>query len=331
MSQDFYRILGVPRSATKEQIRNAYLSLARKYHPDVNQGMENGEQLKEVNQAYGILSDDESRAAYNLAIMDSDPNPLERTSKLYPLKSVAAACAVTAALSTSLGYSLTFIQTKPEPIAMVSPKEADPEVIERKVLEKALELIKEAPSSPISSVSSVSSVEPVKQNSIRIPITATLIMDRKRPLSFVPSTEVFDSSSLQKLTALKSFRSASKKRVRSVSKRSTIRKSSAATQTNTAQSPLSSKLKTTKSPSIKVGSSPEAILSTISILMEDGSSVPADTLLKVDPQVWKLNHGLYRKKLSKFISALVEFKDVARASKKSGLSLSEIRYLIQQA
>jgi curved DNA-binding protein CbpA len=328
MSQDFYRILGVPRSATKEQIRNAYLSLARKYHPDVNQGMENGEQLKEVNQAYGILSDDESRAAYNLAIMDSDPNPLERTSKLYPLKSVAAACAVTAALSTSLGYSLTFIQTKPEPIAMVSPKEADPEVIERKVLEKALELIKEAPSSPISSVSSV---EPVKQNSIRIPITATLVMDRKRPLSFVPSTEVFDSSSLQKLTAVKSFRSASKKRVRSVSKRSTIRKSSAATQTNTAQSPLSSKLKTTKSPSIKVGSSPEAILSTISILMEDGSSVPADTLLKVDPQVWKLNHGLYRKKLSKFISALVEFKDVARASKKSGLSLSEIRYLIQQA
>jgi curved DNA-binding protein CbpA len=328
MSQDFYRILGVPRSATKEQIRNAYLSLARKYHPDVNQGMENGEQLKEVNQAYGILSDDESRAAYNLAIRDSDPNPLERTSKLYPLKSVAAACAVTAALSTSLGYSLTFIQTKPEPIAMVSPKEADPEVIERKVLEKALELIKEAPSSPISSVSSV---EPVKQNSIRIPITATLVMDRKRPLSFVPSTEVFDSSSLQKLTAVKSFRSASKKRVRSVSKRSTIRKSSAATQTNTAQSPLSSKLKTTKSPSIKVGSSPEAILSTISILMEDGSSVPADTLLKVDPQVWKLNHGLYRKKLSKFISALVEFKDVARASKKSGLSLSEIRYLIQQA
>jgi curved DNA-binding protein CbpA len=328
MSQDFYRILGVPRSATKEQIRNAYLSLARKYHPDVNQGMENGEQLKEVNQAYGILSDDESRAAYNLAIRDSDPNPLERTSKLYPLKSVAAACAVTAALSTSLGYSLTFIQTKPEPIAMVSPKEADPEVIERKVLEKALELIKEAPSSPISSVSSV---EPVKQNSIRIPITATLVMDRKRPLSFVPSTEVFDSSSLQKLTAVKSFRSASRKRVRSVSKRSTIRKSSAATQTNTAQSPLSSKLKTTKSPSIKVGSSPEAILSTISILMEDGSSVPADTLLKVDPQVWKLNHGLYRKKLSKFISALVEFKDVARASKKSGLSLSEIRYLIQQA
>ncbi len=328
MSQDFYRILGVPRSATKEQIRNAYLSLARKYHPDVNQGMENGEQLKEVNQAYGILSDDESRAAYNLAIMDSDPNPLERTSKLYPLKSVAAACAVTAALSTSLGYSLTFIQTKPEPIAMVSPKEADPEVIERKVLEKALELIKEAPSSPISSGSSV---EPVKQNSTRIPITATLVMDRKRPLSFVPSTEVFDSSSLQKLTAIKSFRSASKKRVRSVSKRSTIRKSSAATQTNTAQSPLSSKLKTTKSPSIMVGSSPEAILSTISILMEDGSSVPADTLLKVDPQVWKLNHGLYRKKLSKFISALVEFKDVARASKKSGLSLSEIRYLIQQA
>lgn len=328
MSQDFYRILGVPRSATKEQIRNAYLILARKYHPDVNQGMEKGEQLKEVNQAYGILSDDESRAAYNLAIMDSDPNPLERTSKLYPLKSVAAACAVTAALSTSLGYSLTFIQTKPEPIAMVSPKEADPEVIERKVLEKALELIKEAPSSPISSVSSV---EPVKQNSIRIPITATLVMDRKRPLSFVPSTEVFDSSSLQKLTAVKGFRSTSGKRARKVPRKSIVRKSSVSAQTNTAQRPLASKLKTTKSPVIKVNSSPEAILSTISILMEDGSSVPADTLLKVNPQVWKLNHGLYRKKLSKFISALVEFKDVARASKKSGLSLNEIRYLIQQA
>ena len=328
MSQDFYRILGVPRSATKEQIRNAYLGLARKYHPDVNQGMENGEQLKEVNQAYGILSDDESRAAYNLAIMESDPNPLGRTSKLYPLKSVAAACAVTAALSTSLGYGLTFIQIKPEPIAMGSPKEANPEVMERKVLEKALELIKDASPPPISAVSSV---EPVKQNSIRIPITATLIMDRKRPLSFVPSTEVFDSSSLQKLTAIKGFRSTSGKRARKVPRKSIVRKSSAVRQTNASQRPLASRLETTKSPSIKVGSSPEAILSTISILMEDGSSVPADTLLKVNPQVWKLNHGLYRKKLSKFISALVEFKDVALASKKSGLSLNEIRYLIKQA
>ncbi len=330
MSQDFYRILGVPRSATKEQIRNAYLGLARKYHPDVNQGMENDEQLKEVNQAYGILSDDESRAAYNLAIMGSDPNPLERTSKLYPLKSVAAACAVTAALSTSLGYSLTFtfIQTKPEPIAVVSPKEPDPGVIERKVLEKALELIKDAPPPPISSIGSV---DPVKQNSVKIPISATLVMDRKRPLSLVPSTEVFDSSSLQKPIAVKSFRSASGKRVKSVSKRFTVRKSSVLAQTKTAQSPLASKLKPTKAPPIKVNSSPEAILSTIPILMEDGSAVLADTLLKVDPQVWKLNHGLYRKKLSKFISALVEFKDVALASKKSGLSLDEIRYLIKQA
>lgn len=90
--------------------------------------------------------------------------------------------------------------------------------------------------------------------------------------------------------------------------------------------PLASKLESTQSPSIKVSSSPEAILSTISILMEDGGSVPADTLLKVAPQVWKLNHGLYPKKLSKFISTLIEFKDVALASKKSGLSLDEIRY-----
>jgi curved DNA-binding protein CbpA len=208
MSQDFYRILGVPRSATKEQIRNAYLNLARKYHPDVNQDLENGEQLKEVNHAYNILSDDESRAAYNLAIMESDPNLLDRTSKLYPLKSVAAACAVTAALGTALGYGLSFIAHRPEPIAVVSPKEPDPEVTERKVLEKALELIKDAPPSPISSVSSV---DPVKQNSVKIPITATLVMDRKRPLSFVPSTEVFVSSSLQKLTAVESFCSASEK------------------------------------------------------------------------------------------------------------------------
>jgi hypothetical protein len=65
--------------------------------------------------------------------------------------------------------------------------------------------------------------------------------------------------------------------------------------------------------------------------MEGGSAVRVDTLLKVDPNIWKLNHGLYRKKLSKFISILIEFKDVTLASKKSGLSWDEIGYLIRQA
>jgi molecular chaperone DnaJ len=64
--KDFYKILGVQRTATEEEIKKARLKLARKYHPDLNPGnKESADKFKEVQQAYEVLSDPEKRAKYD--------------------------------------------------------------------------------------------------------------------------------------------------------------------------------------------------------------------------------------------------------------------------
>ena len=64
--QDYYEILGVPRTATAEEIRKAFRTLALKYHPDRNPGNKEAEQtFKKISQAYDVLSDDEKRKQYD--------------------------------------------------------------------------------------------------------------------------------------------------------------------------------------------------------------------------------------------------------------------------
>jgi len=65
--QDYYAVLGVPRTADEKQIKSAYRKLARKYHPDVNKGAGAEEQFKRVSEAYEALSDTEKRAQYDNA------------------------------------------------------------------------------------------------------------------------------------------------------------------------------------------------------------------------------------------------------------------------
>src|SRR5947199_88299 len=57
--KDYYRILGVDRSADEKTIKSAYRQLARKYHPDVNKGQD--ARFKEIAEAYAVLSDPETR------------------------------------------------------------------------------------------------------------------------------------------------------------------------------------------------------------------------------------------------------------------------------
>ncbi|MCJ7604284.1 MAG: DnaJ domain-containing protein [Desulfobulbaceae bacterium] len=63
---DYYKILGVAKDASTEEIKKAYRKLALKYHPDRNQGnKESEEKFKEANEAYAVLSDPEKRKQYD--------------------------------------------------------------------------------------------------------------------------------------------------------------------------------------------------------------------------------------------------------------------------
>lgn len=65
MARDYYEILGVSRDADKEEIKIGYRRLARKYHPDVNKEPGAEERFKEINRAYEVLSEPETRARYD--------------------------------------------------------------------------------------------------------------------------------------------------------------------------------------------------------------------------------------------------------------------------
>jgi molecular chaperone DnaJ len=83
MAEDYYRVLGVARTATQDEIKKAYRKLARKHHPDVNQGNKAAEEkFKQLSGAFEVLSDPKKRAMYDefgddAAKMGFDPKKAE--------------------------------------------------------------------------------------------------------------------------------------------------------------------------------------------------------------------------------------------------------------
>lgn len=63
--KDYYQTLGVTRDATADALKKAFRKLARKYHPDVSKEPDAEQRMREVNEAYTVLSDPEKRAAYD--------------------------------------------------------------------------------------------------------------------------------------------------------------------------------------------------------------------------------------------------------------------------
>jgi len=63
--RDYYEVLGVSRDVSESDLKSAFRNLARKYHPDVNDAPDAEDKFKEINEAYGVLSDTDKRAAYD--------------------------------------------------------------------------------------------------------------------------------------------------------------------------------------------------------------------------------------------------------------------------
>ncbi len=65
MTKDYYKILGVDKNASREDIKRAYKRLAKKFHPDLNKDPDAAEKFKEINEAAAVLGDDTKRAHYD--------------------------------------------------------------------------------------------------------------------------------------------------------------------------------------------------------------------------------------------------------------------------
>ncbi len=65
MAKDYYKILGVEKGASKEDIKKAYKKLAKQYHPDISKEADAETKFKEINEAAGILLDDEKKQRYD--------------------------------------------------------------------------------------------------------------------------------------------------------------------------------------------------------------------------------------------------------------------------
>lgn len=101
---NYYQILGVPSSATIQELRRAYRILARRYHPDVNPGEGSEARFKAIANAYGILSDAEKRKQYDLKLEAFIKAKMTRGQRAYEQQDRAGPSPGTATAQASRTY-----------------------------------------------------------------------------------------------------------------------------------------------------------------------------------------------------------------------------------
>jgi curved DNA-binding protein CbpA len=80
----YYQLLGVPQTATLDQLHGAYRSAVRRFHPDVNKAPNAAQVTAKLNEAWHVLGDARSRAAYDRSITRPQPRPAPPTSRRPP-------------------------------------------------------------------------------------------------------------------------------------------------------------------------------------------------------------------------------------------------------
>jgi molecular chaperone DnaJ len=71
--RDYYEVLGLSKSASKDEIKKAYRKLSKQYHPDINKADDAADKFKEIKEAYEVLSDEQKKAHYD-QFGHTDPN-----------------------------------------------------------------------------------------------------------------------------------------------------------------------------------------------------------------------------------------------------------------
>src|SRR5512140_3647647 len=107
---NYYTLLGIPRSATQEDIRRSYLKAAKRLHPDTNVGPGETELFLDVQQAYQVLSDPAQRAAYNATL----PKEEEADSTVIDQRILVSRKELTQIRESQLTYLLVELAPKKE-------------------------------------------------------------------------------------------------------------------------------------------------------------------------------------------------------------------------